>query len=111
MNLALTVPDRYDSTGQDLTLTGHGHDDDGYGVNQVDKRQSKSCLVLSRFVSCVIASATLQYSTVQYSYRNEAASFKVQGNGKNEREQKSKEKNKKRETETRFTNTTNNTIQ
>ena len=84
MYLTSAVPDRYDSTGQDLTLTGHGHDDDGYGVNQVDQRQSKSCLVLSRFVSCVIVSATLQYST--YSYRNEAASLKVQGHGKNERE-------------------------
>lgn len=79
--------------------TGHGHDDDGYGVNQVDKRQSKSCLVLSRFVSCVIASATLQYGYSTYSYRNEAPSFKVQGHGKNEREQRSKLKNKKKKRE------------
>lgn len=88
MYLTSAVPDRYDSTGQDLTLTGHGHDDDSYGVNQVDKRQSKSCLVLSRFVSCVIASATLQDGYSTYSYRNEAASFKVQGHGKNERGKK-----------------------
>ena len=93
MYLVSAVPDRYDSTCQDLTLTGqdrtgHGHNDDGYGVNQVDKRQSKSCLVLSRFVSCVIASATLQDGYSTYSYRNEAASFKVQGHGKNERGKK-----------------------
>ena len=118
MCIVLAVPDRYDNTGQDLTLTGqdrkgHGHDDDGYGVNQVDKRQSKSYLVLSRFVSCVIASATLQYGYSTYSYRNEAPSFKVQGHGKNEREQRSKLKNKKkkRETETRFSNTTDDTLQ
>lgn len=71
----------------------------------------KANLVLSCLGLFPVSLPVLLCSTVQYSYRNEAASFKVQGNGKNEREQTSKEKNKKRETKTRFTNTTNNTIQ
>jgi hypothetical protein len=92
--LVLAVPDRYDSTGQDLTLTGHGHDE--MVTVSIKWINVKANLVLSCLGLFPVSLPVLLCSTVQYSYRNEAASFKVQGDGKNEREQKSKEKNKKK---------------